>query len=86
MSDLVVMVGRRINCERCAGTGLARAGFLIGPKGPICPDCNGAKFTQEAMPLEEFAKLFSVSLLRDRAGRVNCFVPLSVAPNGGDGR
>ena len=59
MSGMVVYVGKPINCDRCGGTGLARCGFVHGPKGPICPDCNGAKLTHEAMPIEEFAKLFT---------------------------
>ncbi len=60
MSDIVVMIGRRIDCEQCSGTGLVAHGFMVGPRGPICPDCKGGLYTQETMTLEGFASLFEV--------------------------
>lgn len=54
-----VMVCEPTNCLRCNGTGLVRHAFKVGPNGPICPDCDGRKFHQVAMPIEDFAKLFT---------------------------
>ncbi len=65
MSDpkIVVMIGRRIDCKTCGGTGFVPHGFyaVVTPTGTrlICGDCRGAKYTQEALPIAEFAKLFT---------------------------
>lgn len=54
-----VFVGRPIDCKTCNGTGIVEHGFAIGPRGPICQTCAGAKLTREAITLEEFAALFT---------------------------
>lgn len=61
-----VMVASRIDCKTCNGTGIVQHSFKIGPKGPVCPDCNGAKLEQHLMLLEDFAKLFTWGVLQVR--------------------
>jgi len=59
-----VMVASPVDCKKCGGTGEVKYGFSVsvrpdGTRYCVCPDCRGSKFTQYAMPLEEFAKLFT---------------------------
>ncbi len=54
-----VMVGYPIDCKTCGGTGIVKHAFKIGPKGPVCPGCDGAKLRHEAMPIEDFARMFT---------------------------
>jgi DnaJ-class molecular chaperone len=55
-----VMVGIPVDCKTCDGTGEVQHGFVRLPNGrALCPECGGSKLRHEAMPLVEFAKLFT---------------------------
>ena len=41
------MLGKPIICNTCSGGGVG------------CLDCNGAKYTQVAMPIEDFARMLA---------------------------
>lgn len=59
-----VMVAVPVDCQKCGGTGEVEYGFAVtirpdGTRYCVCPNCRGAKFSQYAMTLEDFAKLFT---------------------------
>jgi hypothetical protein len=58
-------------------------GFMRLPNGKaLCDACNGAKMTHEAMPIEDFAKLFeTVEPLQAYGPNVFRSVPLAVKPS-----
>jgi hypothetical protein len=51
-----VIVQAPINCIICEGKGVVPHGFDVCA---VCPRCKGERVRQYAMPLEEFAKLFT---------------------------
>lgn len=78
MTPTHVMVACPVDCKWCNNTGKVAHSFVHGPNGPICPECNGAKFVQKQITLAEFADLFTWGTETDgRTYRRDVIIPRS---------